>query len=410
MGVDPEAGAMLPIPPLTREENDLLTQVEGSAPMGAFLRENFWLPCKLSAEIEAGGRPQRVKLLGRRYVLFRADDGRLGFFDEDCPHRLVSLALGRNEDNALTCIFHGWKFGVDGTVLDVPTQPRDREAFCKSVPLNHFPAREAGGLVWVFLGAAAPRFPDFEFTALAPAQVAATSQVLRFNWVQALDALHDSGHIGILHQDFIRAIPGNADVAAAAADNAPLYEFVERPGGYRFAAVRTLPEGRRYCRVSEFVAPFFTFIAYKQGYVLIYVPVDDQTTQQFLVQFNPGGPVAPESSPLDDPSDWPPYLDKGPSDLWGQDRGAMARGAYSGFGLHAADFAIGEAQGRRTERHREFLHDGDACLVRMRRFLLDCVAEHQQGRLAGAAQHREGAYRPVFVGDRTVGPGEAWNE
>lgn len=403
------AGRRLPISTLTRRQNDLITQVAAGAPMGAFLRANFWLPCKLTSELEAGGRPVRAMLLGERYVLFRAHDGRVGCFDEDCPHRLVSLALARNEDNALTCIFHGWKFGVDGTVLDVPTQPGDRQAFCRTVPLRHYPVREAGGLAWVFLGEVAPRFPDFEFADLPPAQVSATSQILRYNWVQALDALHDSGHIGILHGDFIRAVPGNSDVAAAASDNAPLYEVADRPAGYRFAAIRRLADGRRYCRTTEFVAPFFTFIAYRQGYVLIYVPIDDLTTQQFLVQFNPDGPVEPECSPTDDPADWPHYLDSGPELLWGQDRKAMARGAYSGFGLHAADFAIGEAQGRRTERHREFLHDGDACLVHLRRFLLHCVTEHLGGRTAAAARHGDGAYRPVRVGDRTIASGEAWD-
>lgn len=412
-GTAPERAAMPyaphPIRPLSEEENDLLTLVAGGAPMGGFLRENFWLPCRLSGAVDAGGTPQRVRLLGERYVVFRAHDGRVGLFDEDCPHRLVSLALARNEDNALTCIFHGWKFGVDGKVLDVPTQPFDREAFCRQVPLRHYPVREAGGLIWVFLGAEATPFPDFEFAGLPATQVSATSQVLRFNWVQALDALHDSAHIGVLHQDFLAAVPGNADVAAAAADNAPVYEFSDRPAGYRFAALRAAAEGRRYCRISEFVAPFFTFIAYRQGYVLIYVPIDDDTTQQFLVQYNPDGPVAAECSPFDDPADWPAYPGEGPEAVWGQDRAAMARGAYSGFGLHAADFAIGEAQGRRTQRHREFLHDGDACLAHMRRFLLDCVTQYRRGEVPPAARHPPGAWGPIAVGDRTVGADEAWD-
>jgi len=409
MGSPPRTEQRQRIAPISREENDLLSQVEGQAPMGALLRDNFWVPAILASRVDAGGDPVRVKLIGERYVAFRAHDGRVGFFDEDCPHRLVSLALARNEDNALTCIFHGWKFGVDGTVLDVPTQPFDRAAFCEKVPLRHYPVREAGGLIWVFLGGEPPRFPDFEFTQLQERQVSATSQILRYNWVQALDSLHDSGHIGILHQDFLGHVPGNADVAAAAANNAPTYEFVDRPAGYRFAAIRELPGGRRYCRITEYVAPFFTFIAYKQGYVLIYVPVDDVTTQQFLVQYNLDGDVVPEASPIDDPADWPTYPQAGAEGNWGQDRAAMRRGAYSGFALHAADFAIGEAQGRRAERHREFLHDGDACLMRMRRFLIDCAANYRDGIMPLAAQHIEGAYRPIFVGDRTVAMDETWD-
>ena len=101
---------------LTHEENDLLTRVTNGAPMGEFIKRHFWIPAAIACKVEADGKPLRVRLLGEDYVLFRATDGRLGFFDEACPHRGASLALAlaRNEDNALTCIYHGWKFRVDG--------------------------------------------------------------------------------------------------------------------------------------------------------------------------------------------------------------------------------------------------------------------------------------------------------
>ena len=36
-----------------------------------------------------------MRLLGESYIAFRAEDGRVGFLDELCPHRRASLALGR---------------------------------------------------------------------------------------------------------------------------------------------------------------------------------------------------------------------------------------------------------------------------------------------------------------------------
>src|SRR3546814_16908748 len=112
---------------LTEEENLLLTDVEGDAPMGRMMRQQYWIPCARSASLEADGAPARVRLLGRNYVAFRATDGRIGFFDEACPHRGVSLVLARNEDCALRCIFHGWKFDVSGTVVDIPAEGRSEE-------------------------------------------------------------------------------------------------------------------------------------------------------------------------------------------------------------------------------------------------------------------------------------------
>jgi phenylpropionate dioxygenase-like ring-hydroxylating dioxygenase large terminal subunit len=376
--------------------------------MGRLLRENYWFPAIQSHRLVADGRPIRVRLLGDNYVAFRATDGRVGFFPEACPHRRVSLTLARNEDNALRCIFHGWKFSVDGTVLEVPTQAFDPAGFCKKVPLKHFETREAADLVWVFLGKKAPRFPDFEFMKAAGPHVAVTYQECRYNWVQSLDGLADSAHIGIMHQDFLKNVPGNSDVAAAAADLAPTYEFLDRPAGFQFAAVRRLSNGRRYLRVSEFVAPWYTFIAYKHGYVMVSVPIDDSTTGQYLIQYKLDVPVVVEANAFDDPANWPPYPQGGAEAYWSQDRAAMARGAYSGFSIHTADFAVAESQGPITDRSQEFLHDSDRALIRLRLLLIDAAKEARSGGIPTIAQHLPEAYSRAWVGDLTVGPGEDW--
>jgi phthalate 4,5-dioxygenase len=398
----------VPIAPMTRADNDLLTRVANDAPMGSFLRQNYWMPALLGQSLTAGGTPVRVGLLGQNLVAFRTHDGRVGIFDEACPHRRVSLALARNEDNALRCIFHGWKFGVDGSVLEAPTQPYNQEGFCKKVPLRHYPTREAAGIVWVFLGAVAPRFPDFEFMTATGAHVATTFQRVKFNWVQHLDGLADSAHIGILHQDFIKQVPGNEEVAAAAADSAPTYEFLDRPAGFRFAAVRKMDGDRQYLRVSEYVAPWYTFIAYKHGYVMVSVPIDDETTAQYVIQYNLAAPVVVEATAFDDAADWPPYLTGGAKEHWGQDRAAMGRGAFSGFSIHAADFAIGESQGPITDRTLEFLSDSDVALMKLRRLLLDAVKEFNRGATPRISHHERDAYTAVWVGDKVIRRGDNW--
>ena len=40
---------------VTRAENDLMTRVEGDAPLGRLMRENYWIPFALS-EQPGGGR------------------------------------------------------------------------------------------------------------------------------------------------------------------------------------------------------------------------------------------------------------------------------------------------------------------------------------------------------------------
>src|SRR5579875_1348678 len=96
---------------LTREENELLSRVGPGSAMGDFLRQ-YWMPAVRGVALQPDGAPVRIKMFGESFVAFRTGDGRVGFFDEGCPHRCTSLALARNEDNALTCIFHGWKIDV----------------------------------------------------------------------------------------------------------------------------------------------------------------------------------------------------------------------------------------------------------------------------------------------------------
>src|SRR3979490_1337563 len=108
---------------LTREQNELLCRVEGGAAMGQIMRRH-WLPVCMSEEVEErDGAPVRARLLGEDLVVFRDTSGRLGVLGEHCLHRGASLAFGRNEDCGLRCLYHGWKFDVEGVVLDMACEP-----------------------------------------------------------------------------------------------------------------------------------------------------------------------------------------------------------------------------------------------------------------------------------------------
>ena len=108
----------------------------------------------MSEEVaQKDGPPVRVRLLGEELVVFRDTRGRLGVVDERCPHRRASLALGRNENCGLRCLYHGWKIDVEGNIVDKPSEPHA----CVPGPANRtraYPSREAGGFVWVWMGPA----------------------------------------------------------------------------------------------------------------------------------------------------------------------------------------------------------------------------------------------------------------
>jgi len=63
------------------------------------------------------------------------------------------------------CVYHGWKFSVDGTCLDMPSEPAESD-FRTRVKAVAYPCAERGGVVWAYLGPAAdvPRLPELEWT------------------------------------------------------------------------------------------------------------------------------------------------------------------------------------------------------------------------------------------------------
>src|ERR1700730_6688237 len=107
---------------LSQVDNELVTRTSADAPMGQFLRR-YWLPALLSEEIPTPDSPPvQVRLLGEELVAFRDSEGKIGLLDEHCAHRGPSLFYGRNEDCGLRCVYHGWKYDVEGNVLDTPAE------------------------------------------------------------------------------------------------------------------------------------------------------------------------------------------------------------------------------------------------------------------------------------------------
>src|SRR5438132_9283703 len=82
---------------------------------------------------------------------FRDTGGKVALITEACPHRGTSLFLGRNEEYGLRCVYHGWKFDVEGNCVDMPSEPTDSN-FKQKIRAKCYPALERGGLIWTYMG------------------------------------------------------------------------------------------------------------------------------------------------------------------------------------------------------------------------------------------------------------------
>ena len=108
---------------LNKEANELLCRVGPGTPMGNLLRQ-YWFPAMPSYELPSPDcPPKRLRLLGEDLVSFRTTSGAVGIVANACPHRGASLFFGRNEEEGLRCVYHGWKFDTDGVCTDMPSEP-----------------------------------------------------------------------------------------------------------------------------------------------------------------------------------------------------------------------------------------------------------------------------------------------
>src|ERR671930_1801391 len=108
---------------LNKEDNELLCRVGPGTPMGELMRQ-YWIPAVRSDELPAPDAPPlRVRLLGENLIAFRITSGKYGLIANNCPHRGASLFFGRNEEEGLRCVYHGWKFDLSGACVDMPNEP-----------------------------------------------------------------------------------------------------------------------------------------------------------------------------------------------------------------------------------------------------------------------------------------------
>src|SRR5689334_122247 len=94
--------------------------------MGELMRQ-YWIPAVMSSELQPDGDPIRLMLLGEKLVAFRDSSRRVGVFDHRCPHRRASLFFGRNEQDGIRCVYHGWKYDVDGRCVEMMNLPEGRD-------------------------------------------------------------------------------------------------------------------------------------------------------------------------------------------------------------------------------------------------------------------------------------------
>ena len=278
---------------LSHEDNERLVRVGPDTEMGRLMRL-YWIPFLLSRDVPSDGQPYRVRLLGEDLVAFRDSEGKVGLVDHACPHRGAPLVFGRNEEGGLRCIYHGWKFSVDGRCLDMPAEPAN-SPMVAHMRIKSYPVRERNGVLWAYMGPEpekAPALPSVEWNMVPEEQVALSVRVQECNWLQALEGEIDSAHAAILH--------GRADSLGVinqwkqAQDLAPTFECAVHDAGVSIASRRRMDESSHYIRVNQYLMPFWTLVPPQSQFPELsghaWVPIDDEHTLCLMFSYHPDQP------------------------------------------------------------------------------------------------------------------------
>src|SRR5262245_63622576 len=224
---------------LTQQDNDLITKVGPGTPMGNLLRE-YWLPSAMSIELPAPDSPPlRLRLLGENLIAFRTTSGAVGVIANACPHRGASMFFGRNEEEGLRCVYHGWKFDVEGNCTDMPSEPAESN-FKTKVHARAYPTQEVAGLVWVYMGPAElmPELPKYGWTQVPEANVHFSRRIQECNYLQAIEGGIDSSHVPFLHGMLDPKIRNSADRRFLYNDLAPRLIVQKTDYGFAYGAQR----------------------------------------------------------------------------------------------------------------------------------------------------------------------------
>jgi phthalate 4,5-dioxygenase oxygenase subunit len=393
---------------LNANDNELLCRVGPGTPGGEWLRR-FWMPTLLSSQLpEPDCEPVEVRILGEDLVAFRDTEGRIGMMDALCPHRQAPMFYGRNEENGLRCVYHGWKFDVNGECVDMPSEPADSK-FHEKVKPKFYPTREWANIVWTYMGPPAlmPDLPQVEFARVPDENRFVTKYRHNGNWVQAMEGDADSSHVGFLHKNLnaLRGDPATMDPQQryTTLDQAPKWTIEPKPYGMQLAARRNAEEDSYYWRINQWLLPFYTFIAgnldQRRGHCHIWVPVDDEWTDTWDVIWGPSealteqerynmtqGPNAHISS-LDEKT---LMLKANVSNHFFINRDDQRNKSFTGIaGIREQDAAVTTGMGAIVNRTREHLGTSDMAIVVMRRLLLKGIKELMSGTEPYAAAHPE---------------------
>jgi len=409
-----------------------LTRVGPGTPMGEMMRQ-YWVPAAKSSELEADGPPIRLKLLGEKLIAFRDTSGRVGIMDHRCPHRCASLFFGRNEEDGLRCVYHGWKYGTDGKCLDMPNLPPQQD-FKDKVTAKAYRVHERNGLIWTYMGqrADAPPLPAYEAALLPETEIRISFGQRECNWLQALEGDVDTSHFSFLHFGGVDGdeVPPDEVAKVIVSNRAPEFNSTETDWGMMYGARRATEQGADYWRIAHFMFPFWSLPPHGDMkdhiWTRAWVPLDDTHTMFVELSWNQrtlglrtlkdGTTIPGISAPMDllpNTTDWlgrfRPAVNS--SNDYRIDRETQKHETFTGIpGIFHQDQAMTESMGDVVDHRYEHLAPSDHMITQTRRRLLRAARALAEDGVAPPGVDDPEVFLRARGGDMVIGKSDDWIE
>jgi phthalate 4,5-dioxygenase oxygenase subunit len=372
---------------LSIEDNEALCRVGPGTLMGNLFRQ-YWIPALRSDELPAPDCPPvRVKLLGEELIGYRTTSGAVGLMQNACPHRGASMFFGRNEEEGLRCVYHGWKFDVTGACVDMPSEPAESN-FKNKVRARAYPCLERNGVIWTYMGPreVPPPLPELEGNMHRNWNVSILYRAN--NWLQGIEGELDTIHAAFLHGGARRVQDTERGTFAYYSANSREGKFSvrETAHGTSYGMYRPAEEDSYYWRVGHLLFPFFAMppgaaTLGESASVLAYVPMDDYNTLEWGIGFRPDNETPQQAANRAAGRAGRDYLPNGTG--WFErfritqnyendfliDREAQKNWlSYTGIeGIRQQDMAMTESMGKIMDRTHEHLGTTDQMIIRTRR-------------------------------------------
>ncbi len=169
-----------------------------------------WLLAGLESDLAQAGEYFTFEIGSESILVVRLPDGSIGARYNVCMHRGNRLREpGRGRAGKFSCVYHGWQYGLDGTLL----KATDAESFPQGLPTEKLSLRTVrcecwGGFVWINLDPNASALRDY--LGVIPEHLepygfenwkldSDMTIEVECNWKTSVDAFNEAYHVHATH-------------------------------------------------------------------------------------------------------------------------------------------------------------------------------------------------------------------